>query len=410
MWLAALAAGSVGALAKKPPEPEAPDPLVLARAEEDRACAADVPENYQIHTGYGSGPEAAAVVAAVEDARKRALSTVCSGKSPTRCEVLARHVEAWKTPYWNPVTERACAHAGVRRDYLDDDRGDQQRLAAELSRLGADLAGRLGSAPVWIDPPTWSTSGCHAGPAGSAMVAELKNALASAGAVRLASQTEAATRVHLALDLRATDVIVSASVTEKGKLGESPMVGFTVPGDLFDLREAGADCRFDSELGLTAGQRPGADGRTVRITVPGEGVYCEGDPIEPRLVVDRPSTVKVFSVARDGTAYLVWPPPGHDGRVDGAASLGELITTLPTEPGDEKLVAIAAAVGGDLGAATRWSGFCQAPRPLTAAEWSSSAAAGSATFVVLPHDAAGCLRRGVTARPPQGAITAPVCK
>lgn len=407
-----VAALVAAAWAKKPPEPvpaPAPDPAALAEAEEAKACAADVPENYQIHTGYAADPDQTeAITGAIEDAHRRVLDAVCSGKSPTRCEVLARHVENWKSPYWNPVSGRACAHAGVRRDYLDDDKGDQQRLAAAIAELGTRIAGKV-TTPLWIDPPTWTTSGCHAGPAGSAMVAELRNALASAGSVKLATQSDTATRLHLSLDVRATEVVVSADLREPRATTVTPLPGFTVPGDLFELGEARADCRFDQELGLTAGTRAGNDGRTVRITLPDDGAYCEGDRINPVVVVDRPSRVKVFSVARDGTAYLVWPPPNQDGVVQSTAPLGEMDLFRSTVEGDEKLVAISVPVGGSFGASQNWKAFCKAPAPLTAAAWSPTAAAGAATFVVQRYDAPACLRRGVIQRTMAAMPDVPLC-
>jgi hypothetical protein len=396
--------------AKKPVPVPAPDPAELAKAAEAVACAPDVPENYQIHTGFASGEETAAITAAVEDARMRTLLSVCSGKSPTRCEVLVRHVEAWKVPYWNPVTGRACAHAGVRRDYLDDDKGDQQRLASELSRLGADVAAKVGSAALWIEPPTFAQSGCHAGPVGSSMVAELKSALAAAGSVRLAAQAETATILRLTLDTRGTEVVVSGVLQEPGKSTLVPLVGFTVAEDLFEIGSNGGDCRFDQELGLVAGQRQGSDGRTVRVKLPGDGAYCEGDRIEPVLLVDRPSRVKVFSVARDGRAFVVWPPPGQEGKVEATASLGELELVRTADLGDEKLVAIAVPVGGSFGPSQTWTAFCETPGPVTAASWAKSAAAGAATFVVQPSNAPACARRNVARRPLAQVPAAPVCR
>ncbi len=398
---------------KKPAPAPRPAPVpdsVAAEAEEAAACAADVPENYQIHTGYAADPdEAGALSAAIEDARRRALEVVCSGKSPTRCEVLARHVENWKAPYWSPTSHRACAHVGIRRDYLDDDKGDQQRLSAELVRLGGDIAAR-GKSPLWIEPPTWAPSGCHAGPAGSSMVAELKNALAAAGSVRLATQAESATRLHLALDVRATEVVVSADLREPGASSVVPLQGFTVPGDLFDLHQAGADCRLDQELGLVSGQRAGSDGRTVRVTLPAEGAYCEGDSINPVVVVDRPSRVKVYSVARDGTAFLVWPPPDQDGVVQSTAPLGEMELFRSTVEGDEKLVAVAVPIGGSFGPSQKWKAFCKVSGALTAAAWTPTSAAGAATFVVQRYDAPACLRRGVVQRSVASLPDAPICQ
>ncbi|MEQ1564480.1 MAG: hypothetical protein ABMA64_02495 [Myxococcota bacterium] len=392
------------AFAKKPP-PVDPTTHDAAQA---AACDPAVPENYQIHTGFATDPDATtAIRAAVDESRRLAIGSVCSGKSPTRCEVLTRHVEAWRQPYWNPVTGRACAHAGVRRDYLDDDQGDQERLGAELRRVAADVATAAGATPVWISPPLWTTTGCHAGPAGSAMVAELKTGLAAAGTARLATKESAAVTVWLTLDARADDVVVGASLRKPGSASLVPLVGFTVPADLFDLGAGGGDCRLDRELGLTDGQRPGADGRTVRILLPAEGSYCEGDTIEPVVVVDRPSRVEVFSVARNGEAYRVWPPAGEAGEVATSASLGSLDLVRSPDAGDEKLVAVAVAPGGGFGHA--WAGFCKVPGALTAAAWPATAAAGAATFVVQPFDAPACLDRASRVAGPTAPPPAPIC-
>jgi hypothetical protein len=384
------------AWAKKPAPVPVPDPAELARVEHESACAPDVPENYQIHTGYASGDEAVAVQEARDDARALALATLCSGKSPVRCEVLVRHLEAWKQPHWNPVSKQACAHVGIRRDYLDDDRGDQQRLSIELRRLGEDIAARVGTGVVWIEVPTITSTGCPAGPAGSSMVAELRNALAAAGTVRIATASQLATNVQLSLDVRGTDVVVSAALQEPRASVQTPLEGFVVPGDLFDLTEANsASCRFDRELGLVFGQRTAPDGRTVHLKLPGDGSYCEGDSIEPTLVVDKPSDVKVFSVSQDGTGYVVWPPPGASGKVDSSVSLGEMVLLRDPNLGDEKLVAVAVPVGATFGTSNPWTTYCKAPGPVTSAIWSKSAALGGATFVVQPYDASACVQRKV---------------
>ena len=370
-----------------------------ARAAADReaalACEADTPEGYQIHTGFATDPdEASALESARLSARRLALESLCAGKSEPRCAVISRHIEGWKLPFYHPYTHRACAHVGVNRRWIDDDSHDQERLTQQLQALARDVVEALGDELLWITPPLWSGSGCHAGEVGTAMIAELRNGLAATGGVRLATERQRAAQLEVNLSLSGDQVVLGAALRRPGDEGLIPLEGFRFPRDLFDVKEGSGDCRFDRELGLIAGLRSGDDGRTVRVIVPGGGSYCEGDRITPTVKVDRPSTVRVFSVGRSGKAYLVWPPPGQDGLVQHTASLGVMDLHPTPNGGDEKLVAVAVAPGGELGPIKDWSAFC-AVSAFTAALYPSGAAAGAATFQVQRFDADACLVRDV---------------
>lgn len=392
LWLA------LAAFARKPPPaPVAPAPDPWA-AQEAVACEKDTPENYQVHTGYASGADpTTAVEEARRAARKLALESVCSGKSASRCLVLGRHVEDWKQPFHNPSSGRACAHVAIHRQWLHDDTREQQALSDALKALAARAAEQVGQDLLWLEPPLWSSSGCAVGEVGSALVAELRNGLAGVGTVRLAASGDRATTMGVSLDARGDQVVLSASLRQPGRSGEIPLPGFSFSADLFDLGPGGGDCRFDQELGLEDGHRVGKDGRTVRLGVPG-ATFCEGDRVEPVVVVDRPSVVRVFSVSRSGKAYLVWPPPGETGKVEQHVSLGSFDLVPTPEGGSEKLVAVAAADAAGLGIAAGWSGFCEVPA-FGASTLPASTAAGAATLEVLRFDADACLVRGVKSRP-----------
>lgn len=384
-----------------------------ARAAADQAaaeaCGADTPEGYQIHTGFATDPdEATAIEVARLSARKMALEGLCAGKSDSRCAVIRRHIEAWKTPHFHPFTHRACAHVGVNRRWIDDDAHDQERLTRDLQALARSVSDAAGGELLWIVPPLWSASGCHAGEVGAALVSELRNGLASVGGVRLASEQEQAAQLEVSLSTSGDRVVLDAALRLPSSEGLIPLQGFRFPKDLFSIEAEGGDCRFDRDLGLISGLRSGADGRTVQVSIPGEGSYCEGDRITPTVKVDRPSIVRVFSVGRSGKAYLVWPPPGQDGLVQRTASLGAMDLHPTPSGGDEKLVAVAVPPGSRLGPIEGWSAFC-AIASFGAELYPEGAAAGAATFQVQRFDADACLVRDVKGSKPPPIPAVPTC-
>ncbi len=233
-----------------------------------QACAPATPEGYQIHTGFSSDPdEAEALEAAERSARRKALESLCAGKSDPRCAVLSRHLNSWKVPFYHRYTQQACSHVGIQRSWIDDDSRDQAQLANDLKGLARSVAEASGRRPLWIAPPIWSDSGCHAGTVGASLLAELRNGLAAAGGVRLASTPHRATRLQVQLSTNGARIVLEASLQEPGDASVIPVEGFGFPKDLFEIGEEGRDCRFDRELGLVAGARRGHDGRSVAISV-----------------------------------------------------------------------------------------------------------------------------------------------
>jgi hypothetical protein len=407
-WPGVLLATLATCAAAKKPQP-APAPDASLAEEEQLACAPDVPEGFQVHTGYAvAADQAEAIDQARLEARRLALESLCAGKSEARCAVLRRHVESWKVPFYNAATGRACAHVGVNRQWIDDDTRDQAKLFDELRGLAARVEQAVGADPLRIEPPVWATTGCTAGDVGAALVAELRNGFGAVGGVRLVEGESArATRLQLALASAKTDVLLTAALRATGDDTRTPIEGLRFPADLFGAAPSDA-CRFDRDLGLQGGRRVGGDGRIVSVDVPARGSFCEGDALEPTVTVSGRSEVVVFSVARSGEAYRVWPPPGSDGIVDGTVSLGALTLHPTPGRGDEKLLAVAVAPGADWGAMRGWSGFCRVPA-LTADLYPAGAAAGAATFQVLPFDADACLVRNVRQLPAPEIPPSPVC-
>jgi len=142
------------------------------------------------------------------------------------------------------------------------------------------------------------------------------------------------------------------------------------------------------------------EGRRAWIAMASDsGLFCEGDHLAPVVMVSQPSRLRVYSVAHDGDAYLIWPPPGHGDRVDGRLSLGRVDLVALPEEGDERLLAVAAPAAGNLGVTDAWEGFCRVPGEFSEALYPSGAAVGTRTFTVLPPGSGEC-----AAGTPQGEI------
>jgi len=393
LLLALLVAAPASAKKPKNDVPAGPDPEVV-KEEEATACAKDVPENYQIHTGYGTDADPTEAIAkARRAAQKEALDTLCAGKSPARCASIRRHIEGWKQPFHNPLSGRACAHVGVNRRWIDDDRREQAALHDELVALGARVAAATQGQVVALQTARWEESGCDAGEVGTALRAELRNALAETDTTLVDVGTSGAADVSVRLQLAGSEVVVLVDVALPKTPGRKPVEGVRFPSDLFVLDGVNRDCRIDRSLGLEGGQRRGASGLQVWVDPGVDGSVCEGDKGEPSVRVSRPAKVKVWSVDRLGTAYLVWPPPGEAGIVQRSLSLGEVTYHQPTVGGEERLLAVAVPSDETMGPIDAWTGFCQHPGALEAAAYPANAAAAAASLSVLSWDEATCAQR-----------------
>ena len=170
-----------------------------------------------------------------------------------------------------------------------------------------------------------------------------------------------------------------------------PPVGF-LP-ELYGLEDAEEpSCRWDRELGLTEGHRMGGDGRSVRVVITGNtGEYCEGDRMEPVVLVDRPSRIRVYSVERDGRALVIWPySPEQDDLVERSLSLGQAQVQRP-KLGEERLVAVSIPADETFGEVADWKA-CYWPTAFDASAIPAGAAVGSVGFLVAPEGADGCPR------------------
>lgn len=395
---------------KKDDTPVHPDPDVIA-AEEAEACAKDIPENYRIFTGYASGTDpTTAVVDARNNAVREALDTVCSGKSETRCEVLRRHVADWKKPFHNPLTGKACAHVGIDRLWIDDDKRDQEQLDEAVTALGKAIAEAAPAGkPIAMRAPVWGESGCVAGPLGVVLTSAIRNAIAERGLVIAPVGKPTASEITVVARSAGDRVFVEASVQPWGAKAATPVPGIDVAGDLFPVDEGDGTCWLDSRMGLPGGKRDGANGLHVRIDQRApHPTVCEGDVSTPEIHVDRPARVKVFSVDRMGAAYLVWPPPGGSDRVAGSLAMDELHYVQSPVGGEERMVAVAVAEGASFPEIDDWTAFCKHPRPFSVTPFAGSAA-HAIGFEVRAYDDPACVQRNVPRAAKRVIPEIPVC-
>lgn len=385
-----------------------PEAAALAAAEEV-ACARDVPENYQIHTGFGADDDATeAIQAARLDAQRGALATLCSGKSEMRCAVLRRHLEDWKQPFHNPLTGKACAHVGVNRKWIDDDKREQEALSKALTELAQQVAERIDGPQVALQAPVWGTSGCDAGDLGVAVLSELRGALADGAKALVPVGTPGSAEVTVTARITEQRVFLDAAVRPWKSAGELPVKGVSFSADLFALDDSERTCWLDADLGLPGGHRDGPDALRVWVDTGMDRTVCEGDRGTPKVSVSRPSRVKVWSVDKTGSAYLVWPPPGEDGSVQSHIELGEMSYYVSPAGGEERLVAVAVPEGARFPTVDAWTGFCRHPGRFAVGAWSNTAATAAA-LAVHRFDAPACVQRGTVAAPPPPMPDVPVC-
>lgn len=358
-------------------------------------CPEVPPTGYRLERAYASGVEDQALNLARARARQAMLDRICAGYGELRCAAVQRHVTSWGEGSWAPGDRRgregvACAAVVVEDAFLDQLGRDYASFEASLAALVLELKAQAGDALLAVEPPTWD-SGCVAGPMGAAVAGELRSQLAGARVVPEGQGDRGASGVVSTLSPGAGGVRLNLSY--RPPAGASVLLGgFTFPGDLFgDDPSAQAACRADGELGLSDGEKLGDGGLQVAVVVDThDGVVCPGETLRPVLMVSRQARVQVYSVARDGAGYLVWPPPGEPGLVDDLLDLGEFHAVESPDRGDERLVAVAVPAGAYFGKTEGWTGFCALPGVFGPLLYPAGAAIGTASWRVLPAGLGGC--------------------
>jgi hypothetical protein len=366
------------------------------------ACPEVPPTGFRLERAYASGPRDEALNAARALARQAMIERVCAGYGELRCSAVQRHIGSWGEGSWIAADRRerlgtACAAVVVEEAFLDQLARDYAGFEASLAALVDELRARAGDALLAVEPPTWET-GCVAGPVGAAVAGELRSLLAGARVVPEGQGDRGATALLTTLSPGAGGVRLNLAL--RPPTGAAVLLGgFAFPGDLFgDDPDALATCRSDEQLGLNAGEKLGGGGLQVALVVDTQdGVVCPGETLRPVLMVSQQARVQVYSVARDGVGYLVWPPPGEAGVVDDIVDLGSFHAVETPDRGDERMVAVAVPAGSYFGKTEGWTGFCQLSGVFGPLLYPSGAAIGTASWRVLPAGLGGCTEaaRGV---------------
>ncbi|MFH1463185.1 MAG: hypothetical protein ABIO70_02255 [Pseudomonadota bacterium] len=359
------------------------------------ACPEVPPPGYRLERAYASGPQDEALNAARVRARQVMAERLCAGVGALRCAAVQRHLTSWGEGTWVASDRRghggtACAAVVIEESFLDQLGRDEASFHAQLSALMADLRARAGDALLDITPPTWET-GCVVGAVGPAVAGEVRSHLAGARVVPEGQGDRRATEVLTTLGPAAGGVRLNLAIRPPG--GALLLLGgFAFPADLFaDDPEAQAACRSDHDLGLAGGEKLGDRGLQVGLVVDThDGVVCPGEVLHPVLMVSQQARVQLYSVARDGGGYLVWPPPGEPGLVGELLDLGEFYAVETPDRGDERLVAVAIPAGSYFGKTEGWAGFCRLPGVFGPVLYPAGAALGTATWRVLPAGMGGC--------------------
>jgi hypothetical protein len=359
------------------------------------ACPEVPPSGYRLERGYAQGPRDEASDLARQRARAVMTERVCAGYGELRCAAVQRHITSWGEGSWRPADRRgregtACAAVVVEDAFLDQLGRDYASFEGSLTALVEQLRGVVGDAMLAVEPPTWE-SGCVAGNIGAAVAGELRSELAGARVVPEGQGVRGAVAVLTTLSPGAGGVRLNLSVGQPGQAREL-LGGFAFPGDLFgDDPERQAACRSDVDLGLSAGEKLGDGGLQVALAVDShDGVVCPGEQLQPVLMVSQQARVQVYSVARDGSGYLVWPPPGELGLVDDVLDLGAFHAVETPDRGDERMVAVAVPAGSYFGKTEGWTGFCELPGVFGPVLYPAGAAIGTASWRVLPAGLGGC--------------------
>lgn len=359
------------------------------------ACPEVPPAGYRLERAYASGPRDEALNGARALARQAMIDRVCAGYGELRCSAVQRHIGSWGEGSWIAADRRerlgtACAAVVIEEAFLDQLAQDYADFEASLSQLVASLREHAGDALLAVAPPTWE-SGCVAGPVGAAVAGELRSMLAGSRVVPEGEGDRSAVALISTLSPGAGGVRLNLSL--RPPTGAAVLLGgFAFPGDLFgDDPEAGAACRSDEALGLSAGEKLGDGGLQVALVVDTQdGVVCPGETLHPVLMVSQQARVQVYSVARDGQGYLVWPPPGEAGLVDDIVDLGGFHAVETPDRGDERMVAVAVPAGSYFGKTEGWSGFCRLSGVFGPVLYPAGSAIGAASWRVLPTGLGGC--------------------
>jgi len=328
----------------------------------------------------------------MEQARTEAyahvVERVCHGLSDARCDGIRRSIRPWEDGLYNRKTRTACAAAVFPQEKLVELEREAAELDRGIARMANAVARQIEEADTALlhhEPPIW-TGGCAAGLAGDHLRNTVNGKLGHRG-VRLDRDGRADAQVaRLQLELApasAAGVQITGYLELPKAEGWSSIAGPSFALDLLGLDEVDrVECRGDDALGLRRGHRIGQGGLQIWVDLPnGQNLFCQGDVITPTIRVSEPARVQVYSVLRDGTAYLVWPFEG-DGIIETQLALDPAMLSANPDGSDESLVALALPTDAPFGPTQGWRAYCKASDDFNHAYYPPGAAADTAVFTV----------------------------
>jgi len=329
------------------------DESVLTRDQiaDDEYCPAQTNhKDYRVERAEARGRNAAE---AVDEARVKAYERlkekVCEGVSTERCHANSRNVMGFGAGYYDDKENSACASVAIHVDRLNSIEKDLASLDATLADVAEAILGQSKGAPLELAAPAWSASGCAAGEVGAYLTSLLKGHLPGVMILNPGQEAEGMKQLKLELAESGSQVALTAELRAPTDPGWTQLdVGSrSFPSDLFTI-EPGEDgeCASSGMLGLTGDHQQGSGGLWARLEMPPpvRGVYCEGEPVFPKMSLNQDAAVRLYTVQQDGTGYLVW---SSFGRAEYAARPTDLTQAgawhvVQTEDGsDSQLVMVA---------------------------------------------------------------------
>ncbi len=373
-----------------------PDVDGSARSRECPAVPGKGMDGYVLKVAWAEGKtRAEALEQARRSARSQLETQLCQGYTPLRCAAVRRHIQDWEDGHWDPPRRgrpgSACAAVTVERRYLDLVEHEYETFDRELEGLVGRVRDQLGDAPLVLDAPRWA-SDCNAGNLGAAINGELRKRLSGVRIATTDRRPEGGQLLRLTLTPGAETVTLDAGLRPVASDLEVGLGGLRFTPDLFAIpADETGDCAGEPTTGLS--DRPGQDGLVVDVLFGAEdGLTCDGSQVPLSLYTNQPARVWLFSVAPDGTAYLIWPAAPGGGPVDGEFSLGTAdICRYPG--GDELLLAAALPYGHSWTTTAEWRGACRVSGALQSLGWPSAAAVGTVSYTVLPAGRRDCPER-----------------
>lgn len=300
----------------------------------DGQCAPTHPPRHRIEVVSDTFKKKDDIAALEDGLRARALDALlakaCAGRSTAECAAI--RARTGLDLALDLEKRVACAAALVASDVVDDPTGEAAQKRA-LTTLARQTATKLDGKAVGEVRATWAT-GCSAGPAGARLSSLLRAALTDQG-VAIHSGQQIMLEARLAPgDPVVVELWLSSADAPWGELVASTPLSAAwlgVHGGTAD-RCAGTDA-----LGLTGGNRAGADSLGLVLHVTATEPLCPGEATRAVIRPSRAAQVQLWSVARSGEAWLAWTSPEP---ISSRVSL-ELEAAYIPAMGEELLVAVA---------------------------------------------------------------------